>query len=927
MAHMERRAAALVVVLLSLFPSVSGAQSDSATPEQRQLLQQFSPGDPALLQLIEKGLRKPKKRSDRGDTDFNEDEIRDARSVGQKMEPEPPARLKPGDTLLLRVETKPPPKADTRDKRDLPTNQKTGAREAQEKVEDQQKLDEQQKLRAILLPEERIFVLDQFGGITLKNIGRIVLAGLNEEEAADRIGAEPALRDMLVAVRLLPLEKELKPFGYDIFAGVPRTFAPASDIPIPADYVIGPGDTVVIQMLGKDNVEHELVVTRDGQLLFPGIGPIPVAGMKFSQMQKEIHARVQRQLIGARASVSLGRLRAIRVFVLGDVERPGSYTVGGLSTLTNALIASGGIKPFGSMRDIQLKRNGQVVARMDLYQLLLRGDNSADARLLPGDVLFVPPAGPAVGVGGRVRRPAIYELKEEKTVAEVITLAGGLLPDADTGGVLIERILANRARTVTGGDLAHEEMRNTPLRDGDIVRVYPVPETMEQTVSLAGHVERSGNRPWRAGMRLTDLIPSVSHLRLDADPRFILIKRTNRHDGTTELIGANLLAALESPATEVNTALAPQDSVRVFDLHEDRAMLIKPMLVHARAGTSPARPVREVSIEGAVHHPGWYPWSPSMRASDLLAAAGGLTDRAYTLEAELTRFVFVAGEAREQARQVIDLARAADADKNVALEPYDQLVVRRIPKWDEAGTIEIQGEVKFPGKYPIARGETLSRILKRAGGLTTEAYAKATVFLRESVRVREQEYLERLAAQLERDLGLVGIQGTDIGVKKEAALAEGHALLRQMRAAKAIGRMVVNLDAVLDVRAGYDIVVQPGDKVIIPQRPDEVMVLGEVYHPTSHLYVPSLDRDSYVRLSGGITERGNKRATYVVHADGAVSPPHGWFGRGVDVGPGDTVIVPLKVDRISKLKLFTDISTILFQLAVTAAALDAIGIL
>lgn len=925
MAYMDRRAAALVALFL-LCPSASVAQSSSITPEQRQVLQQFSSRDPALLQLIESGLKSSRRREEADvepggeDTRSTARDVRDVRPLGQQRDGDAPPRLRPGDTVLLRFEVR-PPGGDARGKSDAPApDPKAQPRETTEK------LDEQQKLREAMLPPERLFVLDQFGGITMKNIGRVALSGLNEDEAAERIAAEPVFQGMQVVVRLLPLEKELKPFGYDIFAGSPRTFAPATNIPVPPDYVVGPGDTVVVQMFGKDNAEHELAVTRDGLLLFPGIGPIPVAGMKFPQMQKEIHDRVQRQMIGARASVSLGRLRSIRVFVLGDVEHPGSYTVSGLSTLTNALIASGGVKPFGSLRDVQLKRSGKIVTRLDAYQLLLRGDSSGDARLLPGDVIFVPPAGPTAGIGGRVRRPAIYELKDEKTLAELIELAGGLLPDADVSAVLVERIAHNRVRTVTGADLAQPEMRNTELRDGDIVRVYPVADTMEESVSVSGHVQRPGGRPWRTGFRLTNVIPSIAHLRPDADPRYILVTRTNPTDGTTELIGADLLAAIERPESEANIVLAPRDSIRVFDLHEDRATLIKPMLAHTRASTSPTRPVREVSVEGAVHHPGLYPWSPTMRMSDLLAAAGGLTDRAYTLEAELTRFVFTAGKAREQARRVVDLAQVG-GESNIPLEPYDQLVVRRIPKWEEAGVIEIQGEVKFPGKYPIARGERLSRIIQRAGGLTTEAYPKAAVFLRESVRQREQEYLERLAAQLERDLGIVSIEGADIGVKKEAALAEGHALLRQMRAAKAVGRMVVNLDAVLDVREGYDLVVQPGDKLHIPQRPEEVMVLGEVYHPTSHLYAPNLDRNSYVRLSGGITERGNKRAVYVVHADGAVTPPGGWFGGNADIGPGDTVIVPLKVDRISKLKLFTDISTVLFQLAVTAAALDAIGIL
>lgn len=928
------RCVVLCLAIWSAVPGVSVAASGGASasaPPELELLSTVP--DPVLRKLVENTLRQFKKG--RSSTSGLDATVPDSAAEDEDGESTKPARrLKPGDTVLLQFDTQPPP--DKRRDPPLPVAPATPppaptpavVEEKSLSSEERLKRDERRQLRKALLPETRLFVLDTSGALVLEHIGRIVLAGLNEEEAGARIAAEPVLEGLYVSVRLLPVDPELKPFGHDIFTGAPKTFTPATDIPVPPDYVVGPGDVVVVQLFGKDSAEHELMITREGMLPFPGIGPIPVAGKKFSQVQKELQERVRRQLIGARVSVSLGRLRAIRVFVLGEVERPGSYTVSGLATLTNALLASGGIKPHGSLRDVQLKRDGQTVARMDAYELLLRGDSHADARVLPGDVIFVPPAGPTVGVGGRVRRPAIYELKNEKTVAEAIDLAGGLLPDADTGAVEIERVTAARTRAVEGGDLNDPALRETGLRDGDIVRVHRIHERLDEAVMVEGRVTRPGSRPWRPEIRLTDVLPSLASLQPEADARYLLVIHQNRAEGSIELRGANLLAALAAPESEANIVLRAGETLRVFDRREDRATLVKPLLQRARASTAPSRPMREVTIEGAVHHPGRYPWAPSMRVTDLVDAAGGLTDQAYTLEAELTRRFTVDGRSREQARQVVDLAAALKSgEKNVALEPYDQLVVRRVPKWSEEGTVEIVGEVQFPGRYPVARGERLSRVLQRAGGLTGFAYPKGAIFLRDSVRQREQEYLDRLAAQLERDLGVFATAGPELGVKKEIALAEGQALLQQMRAAKATGRMVIDLAAVLDVREGYDIVIQPGDKLVIPQRPDEVTVLGEVYYPTSHLHVAGHSSSEYIRLSGGVTERGNKRAIYVVHADGSVSPPRGWFAGGADVGPGDTVIVPLKVDRISNLKLFTDISTILFQLAVTTAALDAIGVL
>ena len=932
MPYRQRWTRAFAVLFICFSTPLFGASTTTPTSEQLQMLQQLPPAQRELLRraIREDGASQKSKEKD----EQRQQPTDEATSPPELTKATPPreVRLKAGDTVLIEYAPVTKPASESRSNPKLGSAPERDITEPplapEERAIAEEKRREQELMRQAQLPKERVLVLDQFGALNLNNIGRIVLAGLTEFEAADRIAAEPAFAGLRVRLRRLPVESELKRFGHELFTpSPPRSFAPAGDIPIPTDYVIGPGDTVVVQLYGKDNVEHELTVTRDGTLLFPGIGPIPVAGMKFSQMQKELQNRVQRQIIGARAAITLGPLRSIRVFVLGDVEKPGSYAVSSLSTLTNALLASGGVTPTGSLRDIQLKRDGQIVTRLDFYDLLLRGDTRNDARLLPGDVIFVPPVGAVVGVGGRVRRPALYELRDEKTLASVLEMAGGLLADAYPQSVQIERVWEAQARSVLTADVTQPQAGEQLIRDGDVIRVFTITDRLEQSVRLSGWVVRSGAYQWKPEMRLLDLIPSRAVLRADADAGYVLIKRENPQDRFVELLGANLAKALADPRGRHNIALLPQDEVQIFSVHEDRATLIKPMLERARATASPAHPAREVWVEGAVHHPGRYPWSANMVVDDLVEAAGGLTERAYTAEAELTRSTVVQGKSREQTHLIVSLAHAAgSADSATSLQPYDRLVVRRVPKWEEEGLVEILGEVKFPGRYPVVRGERLSEVIQRAGGLTDAAYARAAVFLRQSVREREQQYLERLTAQLERDLVIFKTEASDIGVKKEAAIMEGEALLRQMHAAKATGRMVIKLDELVNARADYDVVVQPGDKLVIPPRPDEITVIGEVYYPTSHVYVAGHTRDQYVQLSGGVTERGNKRAVYVVRADGSVSPPSGWFGGDVAVGPGDTVIIPLKVDRVSNLKLFTDISTILYQFAVTAAALDAIGV-
>jgi polysaccharide export outer membrane protein len=361
------------------------------------------------------------------------------------------------------------------------------------------------------------------------------------------------------------VEPPLERFGYGLFAGEPTTFAPATDIPIPVDYVIGPGDTIELQLFGNQNALYSLVVARDGVLNVPEIGPIPVAGLKFSDLVTTLQQRITEQMIGVKASITMGPLRSIRVFILGDAYRPGSYTVSALSTMTNALFVSGGINEIGSLRNIQLKRNGQLVARMDLYDLLLRGDTSKDARLQPGDVIFIPPVGKSVGVDGEVRRPAIYELRGERTVGEVLELAGGLLPTAYPQASQIERINVDRERTIVNIDLTLDEGLLTDVVSDDVVRIYSVLEKKEDIVFLEGHVYRDGAFQWRSGMRLLDLIPTIDDIQPKADLHYIVVRREDPATQQISAISADMTAALADSASPANPLLEPRDRVIVFD--------------------------------------------------------------------------------------------------------------------------------------------------------------------------------------------------------------------------------------------------------------------------------------------------------------------------------------------------------------------------
>ncbi|CAK0744321.1 polysaccharide biosynthesis/export protein [Gammaproteobacteria bacterium] len=858
----------------------------------------------------------------------------------------------------------------------------------------------------------------------------------------------------------------LKQFGYDLFAGVPTTFAPANDIPVPTDYVIGPSDTIQIQLFGKDNVSYSLPVSRDGTLNFPGIGPIPVAGKKFSDMRDGLVERITHQMIGNKVDITMGALRSIRVLILGEAQQPGSYTISALSTVTNALVVSGGIKSVGSLRNIQVKRGGQNLQTLDLYDLLINGDTSSDIRLASGDALFIPPIGPTVGVGGAVHRPAIYELKGEKRVSDVIKLAGGALPSAYLQGSQLERIHEGKDRTVINMDLRKSAVLASPVQDGDVVRIYSVLDRFDSAVMLTGNVYRPGQVQWRRDMRLTDLIPSVKDLLPRSDTHYVVIQRQQLADRHFEVLSADLGLALANPKSAANIRLAPMDEVHVFGLDEDRVLLLSTLitqlrqqtganqpepivaingqvrnpgpypfekgmrltgLIRAAVGTLPnadlsvaivrreldngqhieglsarlrealahpgegedlllhprdhvyifgldedRHPVLDpmmtdlrnqaqtkeeaqvVDVSGSIRKPGSYPLNRGMRVSDLVRVAGNLSDAAYTLSAEITRYEVINSLSRETDHLTVNLAGALNGDPkaDLPLKSYDRLNIRPVPSWGLQETVEVVGEVRFPGVYSISLGESLTSLLRRVGGLTPSAFPIGAVFTREDLRVREQQQIDELASRMEADLATSQLEQTQptaataagTGAASQQAVAIGRQLVQQLRSTKAAGRLVIDLPALLAGREisgldkerynEMDIVLKNGDRLVVPRETQEVTVIGEVYHPTSHVYQKNDDRNDYVERSGGLTVKADEKRIYIVQANGNVVANNtgsllGFLPglRTVGVHPGDTIVVPLDAERVQPLAFWSEISKIIYEIGLSAAAFRAVGAL
>lgn len=717
------------------------------------------------------------------------------------------------------------------------------------------------------------------------------------------------------------VEPQLEPFGYDLFRQPGDSFTPALDVPIPTDYVMGPGDTLVVQLYGKENASYSLVINREGQVQFPEIGPLSLAGLKFSQAQNLINETVAEQMIGVKSSVTMGALRSIRIFVLGEVLNPGSYTVSSLSTMTNALFASGGVDGIGSLRNIQLKRSGELIGTLDLYDLLLRGDTSKDQRLLPGDVIFIAPVGPLVAAQGEVKRPAIYELKQERSLADLVALAGGYTPEAFPKISRVETIDDQGNRTVLNLDLTSTDGKQAEVKNGDTLTVAAVLDTVENTVTLSGHLKRPGVFSWNKGLRVSDLIPNAEALKPNPDLNTGLIVREARPNRTLEIIYFNLAEAMASVSPEQNPFLAARDQVWVFGHTEERASQLGYLIEKLQQQASKVAPTQTVTLNGLVNNPGIYPLQTDATLSELVNLAGGLAELAYGLEAEITRYSY--DDSPEQNIEHISVPLDSEVMSQIIVQPRDSIRFRRVPNFYASSVVELEGEVMFPGTYSIRPGETLSEVLVRAGGLTELAFARAAIFSREGLRALEAKRIRDLNVRLQADIAASQLEVSNAKIGTSSVTSE---LLDELLSVKARGRMVIDLPSLLAGDMSADVTLVAGDRLVVPRNSQSITVVGEVQYPTSHLFDSALDVKDYIERSGDLNERADSKRIYVVKANGRVFLPErkGWFKNGGAVlEAGDTVVVPLDVERIDSLTLWSSVSQIVYQVALGAAAVNS----
>jgi polysaccharide export outer membrane protein len=431
-------------------------------------------------------------------------------------------------------------------------------------------------------------------------------------------------------------------------------------------------------------------------------------------------------------------------------------------------------------------------------------------------------------------------------------------------------------------------------------------------------------------MRLSDLLPTLDELEANADQRYILVRRELPLDRQVRVFSVDLEKALAQPGSAANFELAARDRIFVFDRESGRDRIIEPLMRELRMQSRINEPTLEVSIAGKIKIPGKYPLEPGMRVSDLLRAGGSLDEAAYGGQAELTRYEVGSNGARQAELIEIDLGKAlaGDPSADLALRPFDYLVIKEVPLWGSQEEVEVAGEVKFPGRYPIHRGETLRSVMMRAGGLTDLAFVQGAVFTREELKERERKQLGTLATRMESDLAQASLMAAAEGRDAGQALAVGQSLLAGLRDAKPVGRLVIDLKRATVAAPGseQDIVLKDGDHLIVPRVVQEVTVIGEVQSATSHLFRNDLSKNDYIAMSGGLTPRADEDRVYVVRADGSVVTRSGgaWFnGGGVDIQSGDTIVAPLDTERMRPLPFWTAVTTIIYNLAIAAAAVNS----
>jgi protein involved in polysaccharide export with SLBB domain len=691
--------------------------------------------------------------------------------------------------------------------------------------------------------------------------------------------------------RLLPI------FGSRFFQEAADGFAAVDNVPVSADYTVGPGDEVLVRAWGSIDVDFRTTVDRNGQISLPKVGSFTVAGVKAADLERHLRAQIGRLYTNFSLNVTLGQLRGVKVFVVGPARTPGVYTLSSQSTLLSAVVAAGGPAGHGSMRKVLLRRDGRVISELDIYDFLVAGDKSRDLQLAAGDVVVFQPAGARVALSGALDTSAVYELKgREESVAEVLRYAGGAPLLADPHRLHLERVdtsqigAPRRVEKFKLDDAGRAKM----LRDGDLLTLLPISQQFANEVTLKGHVAHALRYPFTAGMRIRDLIPDKDAL-ITAD--FYRRKNMLVRPGASR---DSQRTTADRPASDARSANWENDAELAAAMEERTAI--------ERAKKAPAALFEEINWDYAV------------------------VERLNPADLSTQVIPFNLGKA----------VLLGDAAHNIELQAGDVVTVYsqkdvRVPVARQTRLVSLEGEVGAPGVYQLLPGETLQQLIVRAGGFTPQAYVFGLELTREETRIKQQQNLESAIARLEAAAATQNAR--DVANQRDAASSQinassTNAQLARLKRLTPNGRIALELSPdVYRPEELPDLPLENQDRIVVPPRPGFVTVAGAVVNSNSFIWKPGRTAGDYIQIAG-LDETADKSGIFILRADGTVdhASSRGFLGFGnvtsQKLNPGDAIVVPSQVDFESWGRAFVrnlkDWSQIFYQFGLGAAAIETL---
>jgi polysaccharide export outer membrane protein len=742
--------------------------------------------------------------------------------------------------------------------------------------------------------------------------------------------------------RALPL------FGQSLFRQAPSTFSPVDWMQVPSDYIIGPGDELQIKVWGQVEANLRVIVDRSGQIYIPQVGQISVAGLHYGDLEPHLKSEISKIFKNFNVTANIGRLRSIQVVVVGNARYPGTYTISSLSTLVNAIFASGGPAPQGSLRHIQVRRDGTTITDFDFYDLLIKGDKSKDVRLLPGDVLYIPHVGPLVAVSGSVNTPAIYEMKDNSALNELIEIAGDLSTVADTNKITVDRLVDHQARKTLEFPY-DEQSRALPLKDGDIVRVFSIVPRFEDTVTLRGNVANPGRYPWKPGMRVRDLIPDSQALltrRYWRNRAAVVNGRATEYPVRPSQNSASSLSQRQANSSTANGTATPQ-SAENANSQDNLA-----------ATTGFSNPAADTLFAENEQNSSGNESSKSDRSSETRQSSQTVGNnpnpntvkdvaedvRGYAPEINWDYAIIQRVNPTDLSSKLIWMSpRKAiieqDEASNLELQPGDIVTIFSqrdisVPQADRSQYVIVEGEVMRPGVYKLETNETLRSVLQRAGGLSPDAYVYGSQLTRESARVDQQKSLDELARTMEvqiRQSALSVAASTQPGDLPQM-LAAQEAIIAQLRNTRASGRVALPVRPRDNKLTDFpDMIMEDSDRLTIPHTPSTVSVVGDVYNPGSFIFEPRNTAGAYLEIAGKGKPQSDLHHAFVLRANGVVIAANNVNGlfvgtkfQRIRMYPGDQIVVPYKLPTGAFVRGLRDWTQISSQLALTAAALAVV---